>query len=178
MLVLDKTDVCNIEPPKGKRDPRTANIIVLHRIKGCGNNAEEIARWFYDNPLEGKTGKRMPYHFVVLSDGVVEQAVKLKFEAPGALKLNKNGIQLAVLGDFRRETPTPEQLKAVQELCLFLVAWNKCSITGHTDSPGASSNPNKICPGKHLSASWITLRVKEALEEKAKAELLKQNILL
>jgi len=178
MVILDKTDVCNIEPPRGKRDPRIANIIVLHRIKGCGNNAEEIARWFYDHPDEGKTGRRMPYHFVVLPDGTVEQAVKLRFEAPGALRLNKNGIQLAVLGDFRKETPTSEQLNAVQELCSLIVRWNNASITGHTDTPGASSNQNKLCPGKHLSASWVNVHVKEYLSNEAKTILLKQGILL
>ena len=110
--ILNRIGLCS----KGRFKKRHLSDIigvVVHRIgpvsgvhKGKRwplSEAETIARFFQNFPAIGK----MPYTFVVLPNGDVEQALPLSYRAPGAINLNPNFIQVAVVGDFRKKPPTP-----------------------------------------------------------------------
>lgn len=136
-----------------RRSISAVKFLVIHRI-GIGIDAEEIAAWYAANPQY--TGGKMPYHTIIKRDGTVEQAVSLNKVAPGATFLNYNGIQIALVGDFRKAPPTPAQAEALVKVAKELCNWmGTPAIVGHTEVQGASANPNKVCPGKHLNLSGL-----------------------
>lgn len=146
------------------KHPRPLEIIstlVIHR-QAMGETVEVCAKAFTDKSLG--TGGSMPYHFVIARDGNIEQGVPLGLEAPGALKLNKCGIQISVFGDFRSKDPTPAQFGALVELCTVLSnMFSSVSIVGHSDVPGAAGDTGKICPGKKLDLKVLRERVSNNL---------------
>lgn len=133
---------------KNRRPLSLISTLVIHR-QNVGSTSEELAKFFLDRKLG--TGGCMPYHFIVRKDGTIEQAVPLRIVAPGAVKLNRSGVQIALHGDFRKAPPTEEQFNATVMLCATLQhAFNAHSIVEHTSVPGTTLTPGKICPGKYL----------------------------
>jgi len=92
------------------------------------------------------TGGKMPYPFIIRTSGVIDQCVPVKAITPHARKWNRQGLAVAVVGDFRNRAPTPVQWHTLQD---FLACWHAygLEITGHDSLEGGSSNSNKKCPG-------------------------------
>ncbi len=159
LTIVNKIDECEAFGPGpwreiDKRDTGVCEFIVLHRIE---DDSPEVLAKFFSDP-QWNTGRRFPYHFVISSSGVVAQCVPLSVKAPGAKKLNPAGIQVALGGDFRKKPPTVAQALAVADLVTELLSWKPTlRVVGHTDSAGASNDPKKICPGKHLVAANVKL---------------------
>jgi N-acetyl-anhydromuramyl-L-alanine amidase AmpD len=162
------------------RLPERITQLVIHRC-GVGKDAAEIAEFYQDNPEY--TGGKMPYHLVVHPNGRIEQCVELGTVAPGALRLNRSGIQIACIGDFREEPPAVKQSMALIEICTMLSEWvNKVAIVGHTDEAGASIDPDKVCPGKHLPTknlqSLVESRYTETTPLEAERALLNAGVVI
>jgi hypothetical protein len=61
---------------------------------------------------------------------------------------------VALLGDFRREPPTPAQRAILPCVCAALLAQlgrDVDALHGHDELQGGSRDPDKECPGRHLS---------------------------
>ena len=147
--------ICVGEKDYPRRQRAAINQIVVHRCgvaKGLGNAVAEYrkkekysAGWY--------TGQLWPYHHYILPDGTIYECLPLTFVAPAALRsLNQSGVHVALEGDFRKSPPTPKQEASLKALCAWLKADLKRPLTirGHTDTPDASSDPNKECPGRLL----------------------------
>lgn len=118
------------------------------------DDAVSLARAHAEHPeLAGVTG-RMPYHFVVRADGIVEQAVGCRMNTPHARRWNNTSVAVAVLGDFNVESPTSMQWQASIELATSLCSYFALArVVGHHGRepftlPGSSSDKTKVCPGE------------------------------
>ena len=132
------------------RVPEAIDRIVVHRID-VGDSAYDVAEFFRRADNLHYTSGKYPYHLTFHKDGRVLQVVELGFQAPAARVLNKPGIQIALIGDFRKEPPTVKQGLALVELCVALCEWMQCiNIMAHDEESDASADPDKECPGKHL----------------------------
>jgi len=127
--------------------------------------AEDVAAFLAANPEY--TGGRMGYHFVIRDDGEVEQALQLDKVAVHAGRYNGESVGIVVVGDFRFNPPTGPQMDALVELCVSLCRElhiaPQSGIFGHTELPGASSDPYKVCPGKLLRINYLINVVTEKL---------------
>ena len=150
-----------VECDDGKARPRDIGRIrkvIIHRLEeALGQDAPTLAKAFRDTSkfaAGSYTGGEMPYSFVLTKSGVWEQALALGDVGPHAMRYNAEGVGLAVIGDFRHETPTAVQWIALVEFCCQLVNWiglpvNEC-LFGHDELPGASKDQEKECPGRYI----------------------------
>lgn len=93
------------------------------------------------------TGGRGPYPLLIRTDGVIDQTAELFEVTPHARAWSWRAIGVAVVGDFRNHKPTEAQWNTSVRLAALLIAWGT-NQSGHTELPGASSDPSKECPGK------------------------------
>lgn len=109
----------------------------------------------FKNP-KMKTKGRPPYHAVVKQDAGVEQMLPLAVKGAHAVGYNWQSWGIAVVGDFTKEKPVEGQTEALLEVCRVLAVANSgLEIVGHTELPGASDDPNKVCPGEFLPLPWV-----------------------
>lgn len=161
------------------RDISKLQKIIVHRIEEeLGHDAPSLAKAFKDTTkfaAGSYTGGEMPYTFVLCTNGVWEQALALGDIGPHAMRYNAEGVGLAIIGDFRHQIPTAVQWVALVEFCVMLVGWRgqpveRC-LFGHDELPGASSDPNKECPGKHIDMNELRNEVRWTLTSQAVYEL-------
>ena len=137
----------------GLRNVTDIKYLVVHRIDVGGGTPRGIGEFFETYIWDGQllTGGKMPYHIIVEVDGKVTKCVPLLMVAPGANKLNKPGIQIGVVGDFRKHKPTKAQ--QVSLLCLvkeLAERFEGIELIGHDEEPTGTVMKSKVCPGKHL----------------------------
>lgn len=138
-----------------KRNLSKITHILVHRCED-GDNAEQIAKFFRDNPKW--TGGAMGYHIVITPSGEIEQAVAFDRRAPGARAANGVGIQVALARLTLTSKATEAQEVALVDVCIDLceyIGFKRAVICGHTDYPGASADPTKVCPGPGIDLNMI-----------------------
>jgi hypothetical protein len=97
------------------------------------------------------TGGEIPYTFLGLMSGKVDQMLAVTEYGPHARRWSWGGVSYAVSGDFTHDEPTGEQWQSAVEIGSLFVAWLgkhpvEC-VFGHTELPGGSSDAQKQCPG-------------------------------
>jgi hypothetical protein len=131
--------------------------ITIHRIGDTlGKDGYEITRAFRNREKYQAgwyTGGRVPYTFLILPDGAIDQMLPLWDVGPHALRWSSKSIGIACLGDFRKHEPTPAQWISACELSAALYLWinGGAWIKGHDELQGGSSDPTKSCPGARWS---------------------------
>jgi N-acetyl-anhydromuramyl-L-alanine amidase AmpD len=173
MVVVNWTHKISAEKYR-ERPIELATTQVIHR-NSAYETVKELVPFFHG--YKG-TGYKFPYHFVIHKDGQVFQVVPLTKVAPGAIKLNKCGVQICLIGDFRKHPPTPAQAKSLIDLSTYLYSIGAKTITGHTSVAGSSDDPDKICPGEHLVVAGILPSVREQLTYKASEEAVYAGIII
>jgi hypothetical protein len=136
------------------RSVQDIKYAVVHRIDVGDGTPRGIGSFFETYIWDGQllTGGKMPYHLIIEVDGNVTRCVPYLMIAPGAAGLNKNGIQVGVVGDFRKHPPTDKQ-----RISLLLAYKHLNELypgirpMRHDDEPTGTTMKNKVCPGKHLS---------------------------
>lgn len=156
MQLLSGRLICIGDSEYPVRQRAAVHTIVVHRC-GVGKGLAQAVAAYRDVKKHAAgwyTNGKWPYHFYVLPDGTIYDCLPLTFIAPAALKtLNRSGVHIALEGDFTKEKPTPAQAAALKGLVAFLRAdlhRPTMPVRGHTDEAGASSDPNKQCPGHKL----------------------------
>jgi hypothetical protein len=90
----------------------------------------------------------VPYHFYVGADGRIAEGRDVNYAGDTNTDYDPSGHILIVLeGDFEREEPSAEQIKALHELAAWAAAaWRVPAdeIKGHDDYAAT------LCPGKNL----------------------------
>lgn len=140
-------EILKINTAARRRSIGQVKHLVVHR-NSIAKDPIEMAQRFRDPSL--KTGGAFPYHFLVLDDETVYQCLPLTKIGEAAKGLNTSGIQLCAIGDFRKSPPSAKQYSTLVDLAALL-SGAATDILGHTERTGHSLDPNKICPGKHLS---------------------------
>jgi len=156
------------------------DTIMVHRC-GVGESAIEIASWYANYPPIGI----MPYHFVILANGAIEQALLPTAIGPHAWRWNPRSIGIACVGDFTKDRPTADQNESLRWLCRMLelayytqrqfhrspdlIAY---SIVGHTDVPMSTKEHGKICPGQYLPVENLRQVVVGDIKSAARQELI------
>jgi hypothetical protein len=90
----------------------------------------------------------VPYHFYVDAAGRIAEGRDVSFAGDTNTNYKTTGfIQIAVEGDFEKETPGEEQLNALRELLPWLLFWNGFAVENvsmHMD------HAQTDCPGKNF----------------------------
>jgi GNAT superfamily N-acetyltransferase len=139
---------------------RRVTHIVVHRVEVSQEDATyqdtaaDTARFFREHPLGQKvTGGAMPYHVLIDPSGETHHTVPLDRAAPHAANANATSVGVACIGDFRAAPPPAAQYQALVA-CLAdlgrILGLDALSIVAHDALPGASRDPEKVCPGVHL----------------------------
>ena len=129
-------------------------VVIHHSATDRGNAIT------FDKAHRQKGWDEMGYHFVITNgrggpDGDVEIGSRWRKQKWGAHcdtpdnEYNDYGIGICLVGDFRRQLPTPEQLISLRELVDFVTARYTIrpeNVIGHNQAPHA----NTECPGTKL----------------------------
>jgi len=179
LLILDRIDIAE---PDILRYPTLAltsvRYIVVHRCSFAHWDAlqnrhpvsdydlvgTELARRFREN-AHLDTGKRVPYHLTITAGGQVEQLLPLNRRGAHARGVNWCSWAVTIIGDTDQHEMHGEQwLPLIWTLRLLRDLRPQSEIVGHTDIPGASGDPNKRCPGRHLSLDAVRREVGPVVE--------------
>lgn len=139
--------------------------VVVHRIevsqedKSFADTPADIDRFFHQHPIGMKaTGGDMPYPILVDAIGVVTQTLPLRVCSPHAVAKNPTTIGVACIGDFRDREPAAAQWQALLHACALLCQQFSLPVEqvfAHDELPGASRDPDKICPGDGLPVTRL-----------------------
>lgn len=110
------------------------------------------------------------YHFVIDRIGNIIEGRDLKYQGAHAGEKNKKGespnagnIGISILGNYDTQTPNPSQIKAINELIVYLKKKYKIGnneIYTHNEIKQKFKIPGTGCPGKNLNALMEQLRKK------------------
>jgi hypothetical protein len=97
------------------------------------------------------TGGEVPYTFLGLANGRVDQMLEVTEYGPHARRWSWGGVSYACAGDFTVDKPEPKQWASAVEIASIFVSWlhrpvHDC-VFGHTELPESSADPMKRCPG-------------------------------
>ncbi len=174
-----------------ERDWEKCQGIMVHRVgvdlkSGgfIGHDAETICDAFTGGmPEVAKyTGGENAYTLFVGGDtgpaeldGLIWQALPLSEVGFHGRRWSVPYIGIACIGDFRVQPPSATQLNNLVDLCAALCAaflWDPYKqIVGHDEVKGASSDPNKECPGKLLAMNPLRDDVATILKDQARSKL-------
>jgi hypothetical protein len=161
--------------PEAGMEPQTITGVILHHTgvrknpKVSLENKMRGLQSFSQNPGQVSPGHwkpawpDVPYHFYIDATGRIAEGRDVGFAGDTNTHYKTTGfIQIAVEGDFEKETPGTEQLNAMAELLTWLLLWNGLStdnVSVHMD------HAQTDCPGKNLKAALPALlsRIHETL---------------
>lgn len=98
------------------------------------------------------------YHFLIGRDGTLFEGRPLWAQGAHVAKENRHNIGICLLGDFRKEDPSPEQLATLEPLLKDLMYQHRVPVG---EVQGHGERGQSECPGKHL-ADWLK-RFREAI---------------
>jgi hypothetical protein len=128
----------------------------------------------YGRGREGKdVWEDIGYHFLIDGAGRVVEgrpAETLGAHAGGA---NANNIGIAMLGDYNKVKPTPEQIESLTRLVSFLALKYRQDPTRAGFLEGHQHYNNTDCPGKNMMAILASLRARVDAETIRLAALVK-----
>jgi hypothetical protein len=176
LRVIDSTPLCLHDHPQILRPVSVVSskgMVVVHRIslarKTTANpepivdaelDGPELARRFRNKGLG--TGGRTPYTALARQDLALEQLLPLVVKGTHAIDHNWCSWSLAVAGNSDEE-PIPEELYEVMLEALAVLAVVPRKVSGHTELPGSSGDPNKRCPGRYVNMDHVRAEVEKRL---------------
>lgn len=103
------------------------------------------------------------YHHLILGDGSIKTCRPPHLQGAGALGYNAGVLHIAMAGNFELEAPTPQQIRALQQLLAVLCKRHnlpETAIIGHCDvyrtivkfarMNGRLVSTATACPGRNL----------------------------
>jgi N-acetyl-anhydromuramyl-L-alanine amidase AmpD len=145
------------------------NIIVHHSLTKQGS-AEAFARYHVET--QGWPG--IGYHFVIEKDGDIDWCHDLEVKSYHVGNSNKKSLGVCLVGDFRSELPTKEQMDSLYKLLDALMLdldVDVAEVKGHSEMPGYDWKP---CPV--ISMDDIRKRVSGALPQSNTAIVIESHI--
>jgi N-acetyl-anhydromuramyl-L-alanine amidase AmpD len=124
----------------------------------------------------------MAYTFVVTETGRIQQARPVTALTPHSKGYNRTTLGIAAIGDFRTRSPDRNQWDATAQLCAFLCIYllhiDRKNIKGHTERPGASDDPGKVCPGSLWDMDKFRAHVENRIKTVSLAELMIRGVIV
>ena len=127
------------------------------------NTAKDIADVYENHPELADTIGRHPYTFDIFAGATamgcrIEQAIQLRYWTPHAWRHNTLSIGIALVGDWRRDTPTLGQVWGVVQLVAnLLTVYPGAQVHPHVGTlENTTRRENHVCPGALLG--WETIR--------------------
>lgn len=144
--------------PSGQRDVSRIKRIIVHRAGGPGwpGSTEDLVRELCPH----WPGQSTPYWAFVEPSGRVAVVTNLKDKGSHAASYNTSSLGVAVIGDFRKNTPSEAQRRALLRLlqwCCERFSFRAKDVYGHTELPGSTRTPGKECPGWMLDMNALRL---------------------
>lgn len=151
--------------------PQTPHAIVIHHTSTRRQpklNLEQKLRGLQSfSQAPGRVNDKpkpawgdVPYHFYVDAAGRIGEGRDISYAGDSNTKYNTaDRIQIVVEGNFEQEQPTQEQLRALDQLVIWLAAKYRVppsGISGHNDLAPTD------CPGRNLKDYLPQLRDKVA----------------
>lgn len=117
------------------------SIAIHHSLTTVGD-----AFSFNDYHVKKNNWPAIGYAFVILKNGTIQWCQDLTNISYHVGNSNKKALGICLVGDFRKEDPTNEQIQSVHYLLEYLQEYlpNEMAIKGHQEYPGYSW---KTCPG-------------------------------
>ena len=167
--VIDKIAECQDHRSSPLSETKIDTIIV-HRTIWTPNDAAGICKRFQEDPeLAEITGGENPYHILINatdSGASITQCIRLLEVGQHARRFNRRAIGVALCFDTLH-APLPHAMgQALIQVLKPLVFWAGPTVAGtlygHDELPGASSDPNKKCPG--IDMAMVRALVAEHLD--------------
>jgi len=140
-------------------NPQWKYIVVHHTATGRGN-----AKTIYVSHLGRGFSNGLGYDFLIdngtmgKGDGQIEMGPRWIWQQNGAHckadDMNKKAIGVALVGNFNRDKPTPNQLQSLSFLLSVLRSYYHippAQVIGHREVPGAKTE----CPGKFFPTDQL-----------------------
>jgi hypothetical protein len=139
--IIDKTDLLMRSSTKTypTRSLNQINKIIVHHSASIGQTAEDHARYH----VLSKKWAGIAYTFVIERPGDIIQTNFLETISNNTKNQNTSSISICLSGDFTKEDPSPEQLKSLKKLIIYLrkILPQTLDVGGHKDYRSTS------CPG-------------------------------
>lgn len=130
---------------------RIDNMIVSKkefiRRKNSGEKAYFVKPW-----------RDIGYHFIIDGSGRVIQGRPTDLLASHVSNANRGNIGIALMGDFDKQKPTPEQVESLRRLSSFLAAKYGIDVMNAGAFNGHSHHNRTECPGESLRILLDALR--------------------
>jgi N-acetyl-anhydromuramyl-L-alanine amidase AmpD len=136
-----------------KRNVDKITSIAIHHSLTLQGSSEAFARYHINH--NGWPG--IGYTYVINKNGIIDWCHDWNVKTAHVGNSNKYSLGICLVGDFRKEEPTEEQLQAAADLCMMLIDDIESikEIKAHQDFPGYSW---KECPA--FDVMKITNRMK------------------
>lgn len=125
----------------GRRRIDEIKLLVIHHSATLDGDAFAFARY----NVEVRNWVGSSYHYVIKRNGVIQFACDLENISPHVGMYNRQGLGICLVGDFREQKPTTQQIQSlkllVPNLMKFLNLESK-SVKGHKEL----SNTSTECP--------------------------------
>lgn len=166
--------IADVAAPNARDITGPAKYIVIHRtslavqeprnpepIADEELDAAKMAAAFCRGLMAPYTGGAFPYHLIVRRNGTVEQCLPLDVAGAHAVNYNRCSIGIAYVGEH---DCTAGQYRALIRACVSLVLYTRGAlIVGHSQLPGASHDPDKVCPHEKFSIANLVKDVQDRL---------------
>jgi hypothetical protein len=127
--------------------------IVIHRCSlwhwkrpiPDGDLCASLMQEAFTTDKELGSGMAVPYHVLVRVSGLVEQMLPLASKGAHAAKHNADSIAVCVVGSLS-EAPVWQMESLARAVAILSLYAPSAAIVGHSDLPGGSADPAKLCP--------------------------------
>lgn len=144
---------------------RKITKLILHcsaTPEGVDFTVEDINNWHRARGFSYGPGGYVGYHYIIYLDGTIVQGRPETRVGAHAYPWNTGSIGVCYIGGVGKDgqpkdTRTPEQLKAMEELAIQLDAiYNFQTVVGHRQVPGV----RKACPSFDVTSWWKSIKEK------------------
>lgn len=122
----------------------------------------ELRKFHTDPPPKGRGWSDVGYHFIIRTDGAVDEGRPLTVQGAHVAGHNKDNIGICLIGGINRKGEPVNNFNEVQFHVLYALIRELCQnygisyadVCGHTDL-----NPNKACPCFDVQ-EWLCEKLK------------------
>ncbi|MFH2204153.1 MAG: peptidoglycan recognition family protein [Elusimicrobiota bacterium] len=154
---------------KGEASPTTPVRMTVHHTEGNTPHGEQNTAQTARNiqhyhmvgrALEGKQAfQDIGYHFLIAGDGRVVQGRPSNMLGAHAHGANRGNLGIALMGNFMKKDPTPDQMESLKRLVAYLAVKYRVDPKKSGALEGHAHHTATSCPGSLLMNKLAALRI-------------------